>query len=171
MSTSVLVAYASRYGSTQEVAEAVAAVLEEAGLKVDCRPARAVRSVSEFDAVVLGAPLFMLRWHKDAHRFLTLNRDDLLQRPVAVFALGPVHHPHDEQEWRDSQEQLDKELARYPWFKPAALQMFGGKYSPEKLHFPVSWLAGEAPASDIRDWEVIRNWAGSLVKLFEPAAA
>jgi flavorubredoxin len=35
MSASVLVAYATRYGSTQEVAEAVAATLREGGLEVD----------------------------------------------------------------------------------------------------------------------------------------
>jgi menaquinone-dependent protoporphyrinogen IX oxidase len=34
----VLVAYATRYGSMQEVAEAVAATLSEGGLEVDFQP-------------------------------------------------------------------------------------------------------------------------------------
>jgi len=47
-----------------------------------------------------------------------------MERLVAVFALGPVHDPYDEQEGQDSRAQLDIELAKFPWFKPIALEMF-----------------------------------------------
>jgi menaquinone-dependent protoporphyrinogen oxidase len=43
MSTSVLVGYATRYGSTQEVAEAVGETLRGCGLEVDIQPASDVR--------------------------------------------------------------------------------------------------------------------------------
>jgi menaquinone-dependent protoporphyrinogen oxidase len=142
MSTSVLVGYATRYGSTQEVAEAVAATLRECGLAVDIQPMREVRSLAGYSAVVLGAPLYMFRWHKDARRFLSRHREALTQRPVAVFALGPVHDPYDEKEWQDSRAQLDKELAKFPWFTPVALEMFGGKFDPAKLRFHIILLAG-----------------------------
>lgn len=59
MSASILVTYATRYGSTQEVAEAVAETLREAGLEVDVQPARKVRTLEGRRAVVLGAPLYM----------------------------------------------------------------------------------------------------------------
>jgi len=71
MPTSVLVAYATRYGSTQEVAEVVAGTLRERGLEVDIQPMRKVQTLAGFRAVVLGAPLYMFRWHKDALRFLS----------------------------------------------------------------------------------------------------
>src|SRR5215469_569468 len=70
MSASILVAYATRYGSTQEVAEAIAATLRERGLAVDIQPMRDVRSLDQYRAVVLGAPLYMFHWHKDAIHFL-----------------------------------------------------------------------------------------------------
>jgi len=162
MSASVLVAYATRYGSTQEVAEAVAATLRECGLAVDIRPMREVRTLAGYSAVVLGAPLYMFRWHKDARRFLSRHREALTERPVAVFALGPTHDPYDEKEWQDSRAQLDKELAKFPWLTPVALEMFGGKYDPTKLPFPINLLAGEEPASDLRDWTAIRAWAADL---------
>jgi menaquinone-dependent protoporphyrinogen oxidase len=168
MST-VLVGYATRYGSTQEVAEAVAATLRECGLAVDIQPMRQVRTLAEYSAVVLGASLYMFRWHKDARRFLSRHRKALTERPVAVFALGPTHEPYDEQEWQDSRAQLDKELAKYPWFTPVALEMFGGKYDPTKLRFPLNLLAGKEPASDIRDWTAIRAWASDLAAKLEPA--
>ena len=162
MSSLVLVGYATRYGSTQQVAEAVAAMLREGGLEVDIQPMRKVRTLAGYSAVVLGAPLFMFRWHKDALRFLSRHREALTERPVAVFALGPTHDPYDEQEWQDSRDQLDKELSKFPWFTPAALKMFGGKYDPAKLRFPINWLAGKEPASDLRDWTAIRAWAADL---------
>jgi menaquinone-dependent protoporphyrinogen oxidase len=171
MSTSVLVGYATRYGSTQEVAEAVAATLREWGLAVDIHPMREVRALSGYGAIVLGAPLYMFRWHKDARRFLSRHRQALAERPVVVFALGPVHDPHDEEEWQDSRAQLDKELAKFPWFAPDALEIFGGKYDPANLRFPINLLAGNEPASDVRDWAAIRAWASDLAAKLEPASA
>ena len=53
MSDSILVVYATRYGSTQEVAEAVAGTLRERGLEVDLQPMRNVRSLEGYRAVVL----------------------------------------------------------------------------------------------------------------------
>ena len=162
MSSLVLVGYATRYGSTQEVAEAVAATLRECGLAVDIQPVREVRALAGYSAVVLGAPLFMFRWHKDALRFLSQHRKALIERSVAVFALGPTHDPYDEKEWQDSRDQLDKALSKFPWLSPVALEMFGGKYDPAKLRFPINWLAGKEPASDLRDWTAIRAWAADL---------
>ena len=162
MSPAVLVGYATRYGSTQEVAEAVARTLREGGLAVELQPLREVRTLTGISAVVLGAPLFMFHWHKEALRFLSQQRKALMERPVAVFALGPVHDPYDEAEWTDSRAQLTKELAKFPWLKPARLEMFGGKYDPSKLSFPLKQFAGKEPASDIRDWAKIHTWAAGL---------
>jgi hypothetical protein len=55
---------------------------------------------------------------------------------LSVFALGPTHEPHEDAEWKSSQEQLDKELAKYPWLKPASIKLLGGKYDPALLRFP-----------------------------------
>lgn len=169
MSNLVLVGYATRYGSTQEVAETVAGMLRESGLAVEIQALHDVRTLAGYGAVVLGAPLFMFHWHKDALNFLSRHREALVKRPVAVFVLGPVHDPHDEQEWQDSHAQLEKELAKFPWFTPVALEMFGGKYDPEKLGFPLKMFAGSEPSSDVRDWTAIRAWASSLAVKLEPA--
>jgi len=167
MSNKILVTYATRYGSTQEVAEAVAAKLREGGPEVDIQPMQKVRTLERYDVVVLGAPLYIGKWHKDAHRFLSRHREALAQRPVAIFALGPIHD--DEKQWQAVRAQLDKELAKYPWLTPVALQVFGGKYDPTRLHFPDRLIANspagplyQMPASDLRDWTAIRAWADSI---------
>ncbi|RJQ54167.1 MAG: flavodoxin [Actinobacteria bacterium] len=169
MASPILVGYATRYGSTKEVAEAVAAALRDRGLTVDLRPLREVRTLDDYGAVVMGAALYMYRLHKDARRFLSRHRQALTKRPVAIFALGPVHDPSKEKEWRDSRAQLDKELANFPWLTPVAIEVFGGKFDPADLSFPMSWFAGKAPASDARDWDRIRAWAGDLVSKLQAA--
>ena len=63
MENSVLVGFATRYGSTEEVAEAIAATLGESGLDVDLKPISEVKTIDRYAAIVLGAPLFMFRWH------------------------------------------------------------------------------------------------------------
>ncbi|MCC6567906.1 MAG: flavodoxin, partial [Anaerolineales bacterium] len=83
MSGLILVAYATRYGSTQEVAEAVTATLRESGLEVDIQPIRKVRSLTGYKVIVLGAAIYYGLWHKDAVNFLTKNESALTQRPVA----------------------------------------------------------------------------------------
>jgi menaquinone-dependent protoporphyrinogen oxidase len=162
MSSTVLVGYATRYGSTQEVAEAIAATLRECGFDASVQPLRHVRALEGYTGVVMGAPLHMFRWHKDALQFLSRYRQALVERPVAIFALGPVHDPHDEAEWQDSRRQLDKELAQFPWLRPAAIEIFGGKYDPAKLGSLLRLFAGKAPESDIRDWAAIKAWAEGL---------
>jgi len=171
MSASVLVAYATRYGSTQEVAEAVTATLRERGVEVDIQPMREVRTLDQYRAVVLGAPLYMFHWHKDALHFLARHREALTQRPVAIFALGPFHA--DEKEFQEVREQLEKELAKFPWLTPEAIAIFGGKFDPEKLTFPHNLLPAlkNMPASDVRDWTAIRAWASDLAAQFQPALA
>jgi menaquinone-dependent protoporphyrinogen oxidase len=171
MSASVLVAYATRYGSTQEVAEAVAATLCECGLAVDIQPIRDVRTLDQYHAVVLGAPLYMFHWHKDALHFLARHREALLPRPVAIFALGPFHA--EEKEFQEVREHLDQELAKFPWLRPEAIAIFGGKFDPQKLTFPHNLVPAlkKMPASDARDWAAIRAWASNLAAQFQPALA
>lgn len=165
MPDSVLVAYATTYGSTEEVARTVAETLREGGLEVDVQPMRKVRTLAGYDKVVLGAPLYMFRWHKDARRFLSRHRKALTERPAAVFALGPFV-TGDEKEWREARELLDKELAKFPRFTPVAIELFGGKFEPTGLHFPFRLFMQEVPAVDLRDWTAIRAWANDLaVKL------
>lgn len=169
MSELILVGYATRYESTREVAEKIAEMLRQAGQTVDFQPLSQVKSLDAYRAVVMGAPLFMFQWHKDAKAFLKRHRKALGAIPTAVFALGPVKEPHDEEEWKASWEHLNKALSEFPWFRPDEVEMFGGKIDPAKLKFPLKMFAGEVPASDIRDWEAISNWAvGLLGTLFRP---
>ena len=169
MPNSILVTFSTVYGSTQEVAERVAAILHEHGLEVDLQPIRQVRSLDQYGAVVLGAPIYMFHWHKDALGFLSKYRASLSQKPLAIFALGPIHN--EEKEFQDARARFDKELSKFPSLAPVAIEIFGGKFEPAKFRFPHNLIPAmnKMPASDIRDWAAIRAWASNLATKFQTA--
>ncbi len=166
MGDPILVAFATRHGSTQEVANAVARALRTEGLDADVTRLRDVRTLEGYAGVVVGAPLQMFRWHKDAIGFLNRFRGVLTTLPVAVFALGPFND--EEKEWAEVRGQLDKELAKFPWFAPVERKVFGGKFDPQTLRFPYNITPGlkKMPARDIRDWGDIQAWGRGLSTTF-----
>jgi len=165
MSPKILVAYASSYGSTQEVAQSIAGTLREDGFEIELQAAKMVKSLSGYHAVILGAPLYMFHWHPDARHFLAQHRSTLVSLPMAIFALGPFHNTKDE--LSSARQQLDKELAKFSWLKPATVEVFAGKFDPVKLRFPYSLIGPlkKMPASDERDWEAIRDWAKATAEV------
>lgn len=148
----VLVAYATKHGSTEDVAAEIAAVLVAAGVETQLRPAAEVRDMEGLDGVVIGAPLYSGLWHSGAHRFLKRHRALLTGVPVAVFALGP-RDVTSEESWTRPREQLRRALAKHASLAPVAVAVFGG-VDPPKRNRP----AGR----DARDWDAIRAWADGL---------
>lgn len=163
MTTPILVAYATKYGSTREVAESIAEMLHEHGLETEVRLARDVHSLDGYSAVVLGAALYMGRWHRDARAFLRRHHRALLDIPVAIFALGPLSAMEEAQQ--RSRKQLNRMLARFYWLTPVVVGMFGGVIDPARLRFPLNRM----PKGDARDWIAIRAFADLLVMPFRPA--
>ena len=155
----ILVAYATKHGSTREVADAVAATLQRRGLAVDTRPADEVDSLDDYDGVVLGGALYTGRLHRDARRFLKTHRSALAGLPLAVFAMGPRTTEADDV--AGSRAQLDRALAAVPEVEPVSVAIFGGVLDPEQLRFPFSRM----PASDARNWDAILDWAGEVAPL------
>lgn len=153
--TRTLVAYASKHGSTEEVARAIGAHLSAAGHHVDIRDAAIVTDVEPYDAVVLGGSLYMGRWHADARDFLRHHRAAVAERLVAVFALGS--RTLDEHDVAGSRRQLDTALDRLD-VQPPLVAVFGGVIEPGKLPFPLNRI----PPSDARDWTAIAAWAGEV---------
>lgn len=160
---SVLVAYASKYGSTREVAEAVAARLASHHIEAKALPAGDVRSLEGYSAVVLGVALYFFRWRGEAHKFLRRNRAALASVPVAVFGLGPIEDTPEQ--FTGAREHLDKGLAKHDWLGPRAVAVFGGRLDPSALRFPDNNPAVRQMGQvDLRDWQAIDAWTDSLVE-------
>lgn len=159
MPEKILVGYATKYGSTQEVAEFIAGVLRETSRDADVQALHQVKSLAGYSAVVMGAPFYMFQWMKSARKFLSRHQAALKELPVAVFALGPTDASETEEKNPELFAQLDKALEGFPWLAPVDQALFGGKFDPQNLKFPMSLFMGKMPASDIRDWDRIRAWA------------
>ena len=151
----VLVLYATKHGSTKQVAEGIGIAAQASGADVQVMPAGSVRQpLVGWDLVVLGAPLYSGRWHRDAHRFLRRHRADLAEVPVAVFGMGP--RSDDEEAWQRSRAQLDRALAKRPWFVPLSVAVFGGVDPAGRRR---------AYRRDLRDWSAIGDWTRKILAL------
>ncbi len=159
-STHLLVAYATKRGSTREVAESIAETLAASGHEVDVRAAADVCDLGGYDGVVLGGALYMGRWHGDAVGFLERHRHPLATIPIAVFAIGP--HTLAHADVAGSRAQLDRALAKVSDVSPSTVAIFGGVVDPTTLRFPLSRMH----ASDARDWEAIAAWANDVAEIF-----
>jgi menaquinone-dependent protoporphyrinogen oxidase len=151
----ILIAYSTRQGGTQEVAEAVGDVLSSNGSEVDVVSVDQAPNPAGYDAVVVGVPLYTGRFLKTGDRFLRKNEASLGGRPWALFVLGPRG---DDKSREDAQGQLDRLMAKRAKLDPRSIALFDGVIRPEKLRFPFNRMA----AGDWRDWDAIRAWAQTL---------
>jgi len=157
----VLVAYASKYGSTAETGEAIAVALRKRGLDTDVAPVESVKDVEGFSAVVLGVALYFFRWRGSAHKFLKRHHRELERIPVAVFGLGPIEDTPEQ--YTGARGHLDKGLAKHDWLSPVSVAVFGGRMDPDTLRFPDNNPAFRQMAPiDLRDWDAIGTWADDL---------
>lgn len=171
MTEKILVTYATKYGSTQGVAEAIAQELQTIGHVADLVPSRDVKSLDGYSAVVLGSPLYIGNILGDASRFLSRFKNQLGNLPVAFFVLGPLEKKA--KDMADVQVQLDSLLNnRYSWFKPVVVEIFTGAMDIDKFRFPDSLLILMPAAKnnelfrtyDGRDWDAIRAWTDNVSK-------
>jgi menaquinone-dependent protoporphyrinogen oxidase len=164
----ILIAVASKHGSTEEIAAALTEELRAAGLTVDLRDADAVDNIDPYDAVVLGSAIYAGNWLPAARHFAELYTAALAQRPVWVFSSGPL--AADDSSPTDDLQRLAAPLGAVPVREH---RIFAGKLDKDELGL-VDWLiatAVKAPQGDFRDWEVIRAWARGIAAALLPAPA
>lgn len=166
----VLVAYASKRGSTAEIAQAIAAGLRESGEEVDCIEAGTAAGLDGYDAVVLGSAVYMRRWRGDARHFLRKHRSELERMPLWVFSSGPTGDPsRDNPAWTEPGHTI-KLVERLGAREHV---VFGGSM-PAEPHGRVetSMVEGTPPEfRDRRDWDEIRAWAGRIAVALHAAPA
>jgi menaquinone-dependent protoporphyrinogen oxidase len=171
MSKKVLVAYASKCGSTGEVAEAIGQTLCADGVAVDVRLAKEVTDVSDYQAVVAGSAIRMGQWLPDAVKFVETYRGALSQIPVAYFAVCMTLSEDTEENRREVAGYLDpvRELlqpvdAASPPYCSKGVGLFAGAIDYGKLSLPLRLMikAMKVPEGDFRDWDAIRDWAAGV---------
>lgn len=157
MAARVLVAYASKLGSTAEIAEAIAATLRTAGLEAIATSARDVTDLTDFDAVILGSALYAAHWQRDANKFVVRHRGALQDRPLWLFSSGPL-----DRRLAAANLPIGQHAAEITAdLEPRGHRTFGGRLEPDAPGVDPQILATH-PIGDFRNWDVITDWAASI---------
>lgn len=156
----ILVAAASKHGSTSEIATALAAALRHHGAEVDVTAPDRVTAVDGYDAVVIGSAVYRNRWLRPAREFVDRFATDLRGRSVFLFSSGPiaeqgrpVNRPYVISDVEDR-------------IRAHEHRMFAGKLDPSVLgpgERIVARVIG-ARIGDFRDWDAIGAWAPEIIE-------
>lgn len=173
MDRNILVAYASKYGATKEIAEKIGAVLHRAGLQANVYPVNRIRDLQPYQAVILGSAVYIGKWQKEAVQFLKTYEKALADRPVWLFSSGPTGEgdPLELVEGLRLPATLQPVVDR---IRPHDIAVFHGYINPEKVNFIEKWAVKslvKKPFGDFRDWDAITSWATSIANTLKDKAA
>lgn len=170
MSDKILVAYATRNGSTAGVAEAIAQTLADSGAQVDVRPMQDVTDLTPYRAVVAGSAIRGAQWLPEAMQFMRTHRAALAQRPFAMFTVCMTLAMKNSEKYRAGV--ADWLAPVRALVKPVHEGYFAGVLDikqveslGDKLKFRLSIALGVWSEGDHRDWDAIRAWAADLKPL------
>ncbi|MBC8171673.1 MAG: flavodoxin domain-containing protein [Anaerolineae bacterium] len=166
----ILVAYASRGGSTSGVAEAIGSTLAEHGLEVEVRPMQAVHDLTPYRAVVAGSAIRIDQWLPEARQFMQRHQQELTQKPFAAFLVCLALAT------KNARQRERAEQTAATWLQPVrnlvhpvSEGLFAGVLDisklPEvryRLAFRLVLATGLWSEGDYRDWDAIRRWANTL---------
>ncbi len=160
MTASILIAYATRFGSTEQVAEAIADTLRIEGLEVDLQPMQSVTSLDGYRAVLLGSAVNHGHWLPEAVEFVTTHQPALNGLPVALFSVHITNIGDDEKSRKARLAYLDEIRSL---LTPVDEVFFPGRFDRRgaKVLLP-KWLAWLVPPIELRKWDVIRAWARAI---------
>ena len=165
MNKKILIVYASKCGSTAEVAQALCQDLLHSGAAVEVLPVREVRSLKGVDAVVIGTAIRMGKPLGEANRFVNQFKADLKQIPTAVFSVGVAMNEDTPAARTEAAGYIAPLVANLS--KNAATATFGGKLDyktlPALFRFMFSKdTSGKLHEGDWRNWDAIDAWADTL---------
>jgi len=170
MSEKILVTYASRFGSTAGVAEAIGKTLAENGAQVDVLPMQAVKDISAYRAVVAGSAINAGEWLPEAMHFVRAHRAELQSKPFAAFLVCMTLTMRNAQQYRGHVSTWLEPVRTL--VRPVSEGLFAGALDiaripsfGDRLKFRISVLMGVWKAGDHRDWNAIRAWAMELKPL------
>ncbi|WP_421723028.1 flavodoxin domain-containing protein [Bauldia sp.] len=161
----ILIGYASKYGSTQEIAERIAARLVDKGLEIEIRRLDREVDVTAYDAAVIGSAVYSGSWMENAVEFARKNRGKLATLPVWLYTVGRLSAQRGVMgkiEWPSAKEA--EELSAV--IHPRDSVFFAGAIFEDKLPFVVrtifAGLGGQY--GDFRDWDEIDVWADGIAE-------
>jgi menaquinone-dependent protoporphyrinogen oxidase len=166
----VLVAYASKHGGTQGIAERIAKTLAAEGHATSALVLPSIAGLESYDACVVGSAVYMGHWRKEATAFVRNERSVLASRPVWVFSSGPLGASATDAKGKDLRSAaMPKEAPELEGaVHPRDHRVFFGALDPKLLTGAERTLrklpAARAvlPEGDFRDWAEVEGWAKQI---------
>lgn len=154
----VLVAVASRHGSTEMIGDCIREELEATGVTAHLLDPSLVGDVSQYDAVVLGSAVYGGRWLRPARRLVERFEAELQRKPVWLFSSGPVGDPPKPTQPSPDALELTHRL------RAVDHQVFEGRIEPSYLGVGERLVAHAigATSGDYRQWPAITAWARQI---------
>ena len=179
----ILVAYASRHGATQGIAEHIAETLTQRGMDVTLESVENVGPADRYDGFVIGSAAYLGGWLGEATAFVRRHHELLSGRPVWLFSSGPTGtEPVDAHGRSQLEAAAPKEFAEFGRsIRPRGTRVFFGAYDPDAAPDGLAerFMAGfmrivpaarqGLPGGDFRDWADIGAWADDIARELQPA--
>jgi len=150
----ILVAVASKHGSTREIAEE----LRVLGPAVDVREAGEVTALDGYDAAIVGSAVYMGNWLPGARQLIEREHARLATMPVWLFSSGPLG------EAPNAGDALHGLAAMLAGTGAREHVIFAGKLDAQHLGLAERLVARvvHTPTGDFRDWGAVRTWARAI---------
>jgi menaquinone-dependent protoporphyrinogen oxidase len=168
--TTVLIAFATNYGRTYKIAEAISETLCADGYRVDIRFAKNLseEELTEYDAVILGSCIYIEEWHPDALAFLKKYQATLAQKKVAYYCVCALMG----MDFENAATLVDEHYIlpmyeRFPDITPLDVTAFAGAIN-YRILLPKDWLMLRLmfmPGGDWTDWDAVFAWADKISTL------
>lgn len=154
----VLIAVASRHGSTREIADAIAEVLVAAKFEVEVADPDDVEDLSPYGAVVLGSSVYVGRWAASARAMVDRHAAGLAVRPTWLFSSGPLGTPPV------PAGDPEEVLALVSRLRARDHKTFAGRLERSELAMAERAVVAVVRATygDFRVWPEIEAWANGI---------
>jgi menaquinone-dependent protoporphyrinogen oxidase len=170
MNRKILVTYASRTGSTAQIAEAIHKTLVKNGEEAELLPMENVNDLSSYHAMIIGSPIRKSKWLPEAMQFLQNHGAELTRKRVATFTLCITIAMSNTERYQDAVRQWIAPVRVL--VHPVSEGLFAGRLDFSKLPWTLDTLLlritvalGVFPKGDHRDWNAVHAWAQDLQPL------
>jgi menaquinone-dependent protoporphyrinogen oxidase len=169
MENKILIAYASRCGSTGGVAERIGQTLCGQGAAVDVRLVGNVKDIKPYQSVILGSAIRMGKWLPEEVKFVKTHQEALSRLPVVYFAVCLTMKEDTAEKRSEASAYLDPVRNEFPRIKPVDIGLFAGMVDYHRLSFAYGTILKlkKIPSGDFRNWEAVNAWAAKTGPLLQ----
>lgn len=161
MQSKILIAYASKAGSTIEIANYLGNILHEKGISADVLPVEKISDISQYQSVILGSAIRVGKILPEAMKFVENNQVELKNKRFGIFIVCMTLSQDTEENRKIVSDYLIPVRALV---KPDSEGFFAGVMDLNKLNLLEKMImkAMKTPVGDFRKWDQVEAWSGNL---------